>query len=302
MEPPDGPGARSVIDIAVEPGTAADGARLQAALREIVAEDRALRVRLDEESGQAILGGLDELHLDAVVDRLLNEFGIAAHIGAPQVAYRETITRSVDHDYTHKKQLAGSGEFARIKFRIEPIRRGAGFEFISLVGGGNIPSAYMPAVRDGVTSVAEAGPIIGFPVVDVKFILLDGAYHDIDSSAAAFEAAGRAGFREAIEKARPRILEPIMAIEVIAPLDCAAGVARDLKSRRAEFLETESRGLASAVRALAPLASMFGYDTALRGLTGGRGEYEMAFSHYAEVPADLPDGDGPYGGAMAMRA
>ena len=276
--------------------------RLRAALDRIASEDWRFRVTADEETGQIIISGTDELHLDAIVGRIKVELDAGISIGAPRIAYRETISHAVAHDYTHKRHVERLGQFAHIKFRIEPKQRGGGFEFASMVIDGHIPAAYIPAVRAGVTSVMRAGPTFGFPIVDVKFILTDGAYHDIDSSAFAFEAAGRAGFKEAIERAGPKLLEPIMAVEVIVPPENAADVIGDLNARRGQIVRAEGRGLSYAVNALVPLGNMFGYVGSLRATTRGRGRHVMAFSHYAEVPDPVPDGDGPYGGAMAMRA
>jgi elongation factor G len=273
-----------VIDIAVEPKTKADQEKMGLALARLAAEDPSFRVKTDEESGQTIISGMGELHLDIIVDRMKREFKVEANIGAPQVAYREAITRTVEHDYTHKKQSGGSGQFARIKFRIEPNEPGKGFEFASEVVGGNVPKEYVPGVQKGVASVMGAGPVIGFPIVDVKFILTDGAYHDVDSSVLAFEIAGRAGFKEAIEKAGPKILEPIMAVEVVTPEDYVGDVIGDLNSRRGQIRGTEGRGIAQVVDAMVPLANMFGYVNSLRSMSQGRAQYTMTFDHYEQVP------------------
>ena len=273
-----------VIDIAVEPKSKADQEKMGLALARLAAEDPSFRVKSDEESGQTIISGMGELHLDILVDRMKREFKVEANIGAPQVAYREAITRAVDHDYTHKKQSGGSGQFARIKFRIEPNEPGAGFAFVSEIVGGNVPKEYIPGVDKGVRSVMNAGPIIGFPIVDVKFTLTDGAYHDVDSSVLAFEIAGRAGFREAIEKAAPRILEPIMRVEVVTPEEYVGDVIGDLNSRRGQIRGTEARGIAQVVDAMVPLANMFGYVNSLRSMSQGRAQYTMVFDHYEQVP------------------
>jgi len=273
-----------VIDIAVEPKTKADQEKMGLALARLAAEDPSFRVKTDEESGQTIISGMGELHLDIIVDRMKREFKVEANIGAPQVAYREAITRTVEHDYTHKKQSGGSGQFARIKFRIEPNEAGKGFEFASEVVGGNVPKEYVPGVKKGVESVMGAGPVIGFPIVDVKFTLTDGAYHDVDSSVLAFEIAGRAGFKEAIEKAGPKILEPIMAVEVVTPEDYVGDVIGDLNSRRGQIRGTEGRGIAQVVDAMVPLANMFGYVNSLRSMSQGRAQYTMTFDHYEQVP------------------
>jgi elongation factor G len=273
-----------VIDIAVEPKSKADQEKMGLALQRLAAEDPSFRVKTDEESGQTIISGMGELHLDIIVDRMKREFKVEANIGAPQVAYREAITRMVEDDYTHKKQTGGSGQFARIKFRIEPNEPGKGFEFKSEVVGGNVPKEYVPGVQKGVESVMGSGPLIGFPIVDVKFTLTDGAYHDVDSSVLAFEIAGRAGFRQAIQKAAPRILEPIMRVEVVAPEDYVGDVIGDLNSRRGQIRGTEARGIAQVIDAMVPLANMFGYVNSLRSMSQGRAQYTMTFDHYEQVP------------------
>ena len=273
-----------VIDIAVEPKSKADQEKMGLALQRLAAEDPSFRVKTDEESGQTIISGMGELHLDIIVDRMKREFKVEANIGAPQVAYREAITRAVEHDYTHKKQSGGSGQFARIKFRIEPNEAGAGFQFASEVVGGNVPKEYVPGVQKGVESVMGAGPVIGFPIVDVKFTLTDGAYHDVDSSVLAFEIAARAGFKEAIEKASPKILEPIMRVEVLTPEDYVGDVIGDLNSRRGQIRGTEARGIAQVIDAMVPLANMFGYVNSLRSMSQGRAQYTMTFDHYEQVP------------------
>ena len=273
-----------VIDIAVEPKSKADQEKMGLALARLAAEDPSFRVKTDEESGQTIISGMGELHLDIIVDRMKREFKVEANIGAPQVAYREAITRTVEHDYTHKKQSGGSGQFARIKFRIEPNEAGKGYEFVSEVVGGNVPKEYIPGVQKGVGSVMGSGILIGFPIVDVKFVLTDGAYHDVDSSVLAFEIAGRAGFREALQKADPRILEPIMRVEVVTPEDYVGDVIGDLNSRRGQIRGTEARGIAQVIDAMVPLANMFGYVNSLRSMSQGRAQYTMTFDHYEQVP------------------
>ena len=273
-----------VIDIAVEPKSKADQEKMGLALARLAAEDPSFRVKTDEESGQTIISGMGELHLDILVDRMRREFKVEANIGAPQVAYREAITRKVEHDYTHKKQSGGSGQFARIKFTIEPNEAGKGFEFVSAVVGGNVPKEYVPGVSKGVQSVMGAGILIGFPIVDVKFTLTDGAYHDVDSSVLAFEIACRAGFREALQKADPKILEPIMRVEVVTPEDYVGDVIGDLNSRRGQIRGTEGRGIAQVIDAMVPLANMFGYVNSLRSMSQGRAQYTMTFDHYEQVP------------------
>jgi len=290
-----------VIDIAVEPKSKADQEKMGLALARLAAEDPSFRVKTDEESGQTIISGMGELHLDIIVDRMRREFKVEANIGAPQVAYREAITKTVEHDYTHKKQSGGSGQFARIKFRIEPNEAGKGFEFASEVVGGNVPKEYVPGVQKGVASVMGSGPLIGFPIVDVKFVLTDGAYHDVDSSVLAFEIAGRAGFREAIEKANPKILEPIMRVEVLTPSSFLSAVVDDLHVRRARVLGLETRDLVQVIDAMVPLADMFGYVNSLRSMSQGRAQHTMVFDHYEEVPSP-PNDDDRFPPAAAMRA
>jgi elongation factor G len=278
-----------VIDIAVEPKSKADQEKMGLALNRLAAEDPSFRVKTDEESGQTIISGMGELHLDILVDRMRREFKVEANIGAPQVAYRETITRSADVDYTHKKQSGGSGQFARVKLTIEPAEVGTGFEFVNKVVGGTVPKEYIPGVEKGVKSVMGAGPLIGFPIVDVKVTLTDGAYHDVDSSVLAFEIAGRAGFNEGLRKAGPKILEPIMKVEVTTPEDYMGDVIGDLNSRRGQIQGTENRGVIQVVNAYVPLANMFGYVNSLRSMSQGRAQYSMSFDHYEQVPQAVAD-------------
>jgi elongation factor G len=278
-----------VIDIAVEPKSKADQEKMGLALARLAAEDPSFRVKTDEESGQTIISGMGELHLDIIVDRMRREFKVEANIGAPQVAYRETVTRKVEEDYTHKKQSGGSGQFARIKIVVEPNEAGAGFQFTSAIVGGTVPREYVPGVAKGVESVMSAGVLIGFPVVDVKVTLVDGAYHDVDSSVLAFEIAARAGFREALRKAGPKLLEPIMKVEVTTPEDYMGDVIGDLNSRRGQIQGTESRGVVQVVNAFVPLANMFGYVNSLRSMSQGRAQYTMQFDHYEQVPQAVAD-------------
>lgn len=278
-----------VIEIAVEPKTKADQEKMGIALNRLAAEDPSFRVKSDEESGQTIIAGMGELHLDILIDRMRREFKVEANIGQPQVAYRETITKTWDDDYTHKKQSGGSGQFARIKFTIEPGEPGTGYVFESKVVGGNVPKEYIPGVEKGVGSVMGAGPLIGFPIVDVKFTLTDGAYHDVDSSVLAFEIAAKAGFREAIRKAGPKILEPVMKVEVVTPEDYMGDVIGDLNSRRGQIQGTDSRGVVQVVDAFVPLANMFGYVNTLRSMSQGRAQYTMTFDHYEQVPQAVAD-------------
>jgi len=278
-----------VIDIAVEPKTKADQEKMGLALNRLAAEDPSFRVKSDEESGQTIISGMGELHLDILVDRMKREFGVEANIGQPQVAYRETITKVADHDYTHKKQSGGSGQFARIKFTIEPGESGVGLEFTDTVTGGNVPKEYIPGVEKGVKSIMGAGPLAGFPLVDVKFTLKDGAYHDVDSSVMAFELAGRSGFREAIKMAGPKLLEPIMKVECVSPEEYTGSIIGDLTSRRGQVQGQDMRGNATVIDAFVPLANMFGYVNTLRSMSQGRAQFSMVFDHYAQVPQNVAD-------------
>jgi len=278
-----------VIDIAIEPKTKSDQEKMGIALNRLAAEDPSFRVKSDPESGQTIISGMGELHLDILVDRMKREFKVEANIGQPQVAYRETITQSAEIDYTHKKQTGGSGQFARVKLVIEPNETGAGFEFASEIVGGSVPKEYIPGVEKGISSVMTSGPVAGFPMVDIKARLIDGAYHDVDSSVLAFEIAGRAAFREGCQKAKPRLLEPIMKVEVVTPDEFAGTVMGDLNSRRGQIQGTETRGIASVVNAFVPLANMFGYVSNLRSMTQGRAQYTMQFSHYEQVPQAVAD-------------
>ncbi len=278
-----------VIEIAVEPKTKADQEKMGIALNRLAAEDPSFRVKSDEESGQTIIAGMGELHLDILIDRMKREFNVEANIGQPQVAYRETISHAAEVDYTHKKQTGGSGQFARVKMTIEPNEIGAGFSFESTVVGGNVPKEYIPGVEKGIQSVMSSGILIGFPIVDVKVTLTDGAYHDVDSSVLAFEIAARAGFREALAKAGPKILEPIMKVEVVTPEEYMGDVIGDLNSRRGQIQGTESRGVAQVVNAFVPLANMFGYVNNLRSMSQGRAQYTMVFDHYEQVPKAVAD-------------
>ncbi len=278
-----------VIEIAVEPKTKGDQEKMGIALNRLAAEDPSFRVKSDDESGQTIIAGMGELHLDILIDRMKREFGVEANIGQPQVAYRETISKVAEIDYTHKKQSGGSGQFARVKMTIEPNEPGAGFSFESTVVGGNIPKEYIPGVEKGIQSVMDSGYLIGFPIVDIKVTLTDGAYHDVDSSVLAFEIAGRAGFREALAKAGPVILEPVMKVEVVTPEDYMGDVIGDLNSRRGQIQGTESRGVAQVVNAFVPLANMFGYVNNLRSMSQGRAQYTMVFDHYEQVPKAVAD-------------
>ncbi len=273
-----------VIEIAVEPKTKADQEKLGVALSRLAAEDPSFRVSTDQESGQTILKGMGELHLDIKVDILKRTYKVDVSVGAPQVAYRETITKPVTHAYTHKKQSGGSGQFAAVELEVAPSGAGKGNSFESRIVGGSVPKEYIPGVEKGVASVLTSGPLIGFPVVDVSVALVDGKYHDVDSSALAFEIAGRAGFREALKMAGPVLLEPIMKVEVVTPEDYLGSVIGDINSRRGQIAGTDTRGNAQVVNAMVPLANMFGYVNQLRSMSQGRAQYTMQFDHYAPVP------------------
>ena len=273
-----------VIEVAVEPKTKGDQEKLGVALHRLAQEDPSFRVSVDHESGQTIIKGMGELHLDIIVDRMKREFKVEANVGAPQVAYRETVSKRAEIDYTHKKQTGGSGQFARVKLVIEPNEQGKGFEFENKVVGGNVPKEYVPGVAKGVQSVIDAGVLAGFPILDTKVTLIDGAYHDVDSSVMAFEIAARAAFREGALKASPKLLEPMMKVEVVTPEDYVGGIIGDLTSRRGQVRGQESRGNAAVISAMVPLANMFGYVNNLRSMSQGRAQFTMQFDHYAQVP------------------
>ncbi len=278
-----------VIEVAVEPKSTADQEKMGLALGRLASEDPSLRISSDEESGQTILKGMGELHLEIIVDRLKREFKVDANIGAPQVAYREAITKSYEVDYTHKKQSGGAGQFARIKLLLEPNEKGEGFSFSSKIVGGNVPKEYIPGVEKGLQQSCNSGVLAGYPVVDLKATLLDGAYHDVDSSVLAFEIASKAAFREAVPQAGPVILEPLMKVEVITPEEYMGDVIGDLNSRRGQVSGMEPRGNAQVVKAHVPLASMFGYVNELRSMSQGRAQFTMQFAHYEQVPQQIAD-------------
>lgn len=273
-----------VIEVSLEPASKADQEKMGLALNRLAQEDPSFRVAVDHESGQTIIKGMGELHLEIIVDRLKREFKVEATSGDPQVAYRETPTRPSSVDYTHKKQTGGAGQFARIKMNVEPGERGTGFVFENKVVGGAIPKEYIPAIQKGVESACMAGPVAGFLMVDLKVTVVDGAYHDVDSSSMAFEIAGRAAFREALRDASVRLLEPIMAVEVVVPDDYTGSVMGDLNSRRGQIVGTNPRNNATIINSFVPLANMFGYVKTLRSMTQGRGTYTMTFGHYEFVP------------------
>ncbi|KQQ24297.1 elongation factor G [Methylobacterium sp. Leaf123] len=278
-----------VIEIAVEPKSKADQEKLGIALSKLAAEDPSFRVSTDQESGQTILRGMGELHLDIKVDILRRTYKVDANIGQPQVAYREKLTRRQEIDYTHKKQTGGTGQFARVKFIVEPNEPGAGFAFESKIVGGAVPKEYIPGVEKGLNSVLGAGVLAGFPVVDVKVELIDGAYHDVDSSALAFEIASRAAFREALQKGGSVLLEPVMKVEVVSPEEYTGSVIGDLNSRRGQIQGQDMRGNANVINAMVPLANMFGYVNQLRSFSQGRANFTMQFDHYEEVPRGEAD-------------
>jgi elongation factor G len=278
-----------VIEVAVEPKTKADQEKMGVALNRLAREDPSFRVTSDHESGQTIIKGMGELHLEILVDRMKREFKVEANVGAPQVAYREYLAKKVDIDYTHKKQSGGSGQFARVKFTVTPGERGTGIIFTDAVKGGNIPKEYIPSVEKGMRETAETGSLIGFPIIDFEISLYDGAYHDVDSSALAFEICARAAMREAAQKSGIKLLEPIMKVEVVSPEDYLGDVIGDMNSRRGQIQGTDSRGNAQVVEAMVPLANMFGYVNQLRSFTQGRAQYSMQFSHYDEVPANVAE-------------
>jgi elongation factor G len=278
-----------VIEVAIEPKTKADQEKMSQALVKLAQEDPSFRVSTDQESGQTILKGMGELHLEIKVDILKRTYKVEANVGAPQVAYRETITKIAEHDYTHKKQSGGSGQFARVKLRFEPLPVGGGYEFENDVVGGSVPREYVPGVEKGLASARNTGVLAGFPVIDFKILLIDGAYHEVDSSALAFEIAARAAFKEGIAKAGPKLLEPIMKVEVVTPEDYMGDIIGDLNSRRGQIQNMDSRGNARVILAMVPLANMFGYVNTLRSMSQGRAAYSMHFDHYEQVPQAVAD-------------
>lgn len=276
-----------VIEIAIEPKSKADQEKLGVALAKLAAEDPSFRVSTDLESGQTILKGMGELHLDIKVDILKRTYKVDANIGAPQVAFRERITKKAEVDYTHKKQTGGTGQFAAVSFVVEPNEPGGGYVFESKIVGGAVPKEYIPGVEKGIESVLSSGVVAGFPVVDVKVTLVDGKYHDVDSSALAFEIASRAAFREALQKGKSVLLEPIMKVEVVTPEDYTGSVIGDLNSRRGQIQGQDMRGNANVINAMVPLMNMFGYVNNLRSMSQGRANFTMQFDHYAEAPANV---------------
>ena len=278
-----------VIEIAVEPKTKNDQEKMSQGLARLAAEDPSFRVETDLESGQTIMKGMGELHLDILVDRLKREFKVEANIGAPQVAYRETIGHEIEHTYTHKKQSGGSGQFAEVKLVISPTEPGEGYSFESKIVGGAVPREYIPGVEKGIKSVMDSGPLAGFPVIDFKVALIDGKFHDVDSSVLAFEIAARMAMREGLRKAGAKLLEPIMKVEVVTPEEYTGSIIGDLTSRRGMVQGQDTRGNAIAIACMVPLANMFGYINNLRSMSSGRAQFTMQFDHYDPVPQNISD-------------
>jgi len=278
-----------VISVAIEPKTKGDQEKMGAALARLAQEDPSFRVSVDEESGQTILRGMGELHLDIKVDILRRTYKVDCNIGAPEVAYRETLTKAVEIDYTHKKQTGGSGQFARVKIAFEPLAAGSGFIFENDVVGGSVPKEYVPGVEKGLNASKDSGVLAGFPLIDFKATLVDGAYHEVDSNVLTFEIASRAAFRELKERKAVKLLEPMMKVEVVTPEDFMGGVIGDLNSRRGQVQGTDQRGNAQVITAMVPLANMFGYVNTLRSMSQGRASYSMTFDHYEDVPRAIAD-------------
>ncbi|MBI2539793.1 MAG: elongation factor G, partial [Deltaproteobacteria bacterium] len=278
-----------VISIAIEPKSKADQEKLGLSLQKLTTEDPSFRVRTDEETGQTIISGMGELHLEIIVDRLLREFNVGANVGKPQVAYKETVRKAVEREGKFIRQTGGRGQYGHVYLRVEPQPAGKGFEFANAIKGGSIPREYIPAVEKGVKEATESGALAGYPIVDVKVTLLDGSYHEVDSSEIAFKIAGSMAFKEAVGKASPVLLEPIMAVEVVVPEEFMGEVIGDISSRRGKVLGMDTRPAAQVIDARVPLAEMFGYATDLRSMTQGRATYTMQFSHYDPVPATISE-------------
>jgi len=278
-----------VLEIAVEPKTKADQEKMGEALGRLAREDPSFRVTSDEESGQTIIKGMGELHLDIIVDRMKREFKVEANIGAPQVAYRETILQNAEFDYIHKKQSGGAGQFARVELAVEPLAPGKGREVENKIKGGSIPKEFIPGVEKGIESVSDSGILAGFPIIDYKVTIVDGLHHDVDSSVLAFEIASRHCFKEACIRASLKLLEPIMRVEVVTPEDYMGDVIGDLNSRRGQVGGTESRSNVQLITAMVPLANMFGYVNNLRSMSQGRAQYSMFFDHYEKVPQNVQE-------------
>jgi elongation factor G len=278
-----------VISIAIEPKSKADQEKLGLSLQKLATEDPSFKVRTDEETGQTIISGMGELHLEIIVDRLLREFNVSANVGKPQVAYKETIRKAVEQEGKFIRQTGGRGQYGHVYLRVEPQPPARGFEFVDAIKGGTIPREYVPAVEKGVREAMESGALAGYPIVDVKVTLLDGSYHEVDSSEIAFKIAGSLAFKDAVSKAQPVLLEPIMAVEVVVPEEFMGEVIGDISSRRGKVLGMDSRPAAQVIEARVPLAEMFGYATDLRSMTQGRATYTMQFSHYEPVPATISE-------------
>jgi elongation factor G len=278
-----------VIELAVEPKSTADQEKMGLALSRLAAEDPSFRVSTDQETGQTVIKGMGELHLEIIVDRMRREFKVEANVGAPQVAYRETITKSCEVDYTHKKQSGGAGQFARVKIIFEPQELGKGFVFENKIVGGAIPKEFIPGVEKGLKNIKDTGVVAGYPMIDFKATLVDGAFHDVDSSVLAFEIAGKAAFREGMPKGNPKLLEPIMKVEVVTPDEYMGDIIGDINSRRGQMQSMDPRGNAQVIVANVPLAEMFGYVNNLRSLSQGRSQYSMVFSHYDQVPLQVAE-------------
>jgi elongation factor G len=280
-----------VIEVAVEPKTKADQEKMGIALARLAAEDPSFRVTTDHETAQTVIAGMGELHLDILVDRMKREFKVEANVGAPQVAYRESFGQEVEIDYTHKKQSGGSGQYARVQIRFSPLPEDAeeNFAFVSKIVGGNVPKEYIPGVEKGLKTSMDTGCIAGFPVVGLQAELFDGAYHDVDSSVLAFEIAARAAFREGMKQSKPKLLEPMMKVEVVTAEEYMGDIIGDLNSRRGQVGSMDQRGIARVVTANVPLANMFGYVNNLRSLSQGRAQFTMQFDHYSEVPNNVAE-------------
>jgi len=278
-----------VISVAVEPRSQADQEKMGVALGKLAQEDPSFQVETDRETGQTIISGMGELHLDIIVDRMKREFKVEANVGAPQVAYRETLENASEVEYTHKKQSGGAGQFAKVKLLVEPQEAGKGREVESKIKGGAIPKEFIPGVEKGIETISDGGILAGFPMIDYKVTILDGLHHDVDSSVLAFELASRACFKEACTKGGLKLLEPVMRVEVVTPEDYMGDVIGDLNSRRGQISTQEQRGNATVITAMVPLANMFGYINNLRSMSQGRAQYSMFFDHYSKVPQNVQD-------------
>jgi elongation factor G len=302
MDQPDGRLPQWLVEIAIEPKSKVDREKLDVALAKLATEDPSFRVSIDQESGQTILKGMGELHLDGKIDILHRIHNVDANVGAPQVAFCERITERAEVKYTHKKQTGGTGQFAEVSIVVEPNEPGKGYAFESNIVGGAVPREYIPGVEQGIASVLSSGVVAGFPVADVKVQLVDGKYHDVDSSRLAFEIASRVAFREALLKGKSVLLEPIVKVEVVTPEDYAGSVIGDLNSRGAEMLGQDMRGNANVIRAIVRLMNMFGYMNDLHSMSQGRASFTMQLDHYAEAPRNVTGGDPPFRPAIGMRA